>query len=155
MFEIKDNKFEVNGRCTYEDEYGNTAFFRKTDSKIVGKLRFANENVSVEPLYLEFPLKKEEEHGINLAYKGDSYKYIQTTGDDLSSVTDALNGFTELVRRWIGIYYAIETFIANNDVLRCADPSLISDEDVYNKKIAVLSQYDEVLPLINTVFNNQ
>lgn len=151
MFTIEKNEFLGSGKCWYRDEFGNTAFFKKEDNTIVGKLRFANENVSVEPLKIEFPLN--ETDGVLLAYKGDSFSYLQSTDDDLESVHMGQNNFTKLVKVWIGLYYAIQTYTTPNEVLMELDPNLKEKDDVYRAKLALIEQYEELKPLINEVFN--
>ncbi|MBO4847146.1 MAG: hypothetical protein J5525_12750 [Lachnospiraceae bacterium] len=151
MFTIDKNEFLSSGKCWYKDEFDNTAFLKKEDNVIVGKLRFANKNVNVEPLRLEFPLNETE--GILLAYKGDSFSYLRSTNDDLTSVYTGQNNFTELVKVWIGLYYAIQTYTTPNEVLMELDPNLKEKDDVYRAKLALIEQYEELKPLLNNVFN--
>ena len=50
MFDILDNKFLENNTCKYIDEYQNTAFFKRTESGFVAKLRFADKNIKASPM---------------------------------------------------------------------------------------------------------
>ena len=40
MFILAKNTYTENGKCWYEDEYGNTAFLKQTEDGFTAKLRF-------------------------------------------------------------------------------------------------------------------
>lgn len=148
MFVLTKNDFLNSSKCWYKDEYENTAYFRKEESKIVGKLRFSNPNISVEPLEINFPIKEDDMNGVELKYKTGGDDYLNHTTDDLTSFHGGLSGFTELVKRWIGIYYAVQTFVVSNSIYANEDTS---EEDIIAKKFMLLSQYDELLPLVDQI----
>lgn len=141
MLEIKKNDFLKSGRITYEDEYNNTAIFIKKDNIVSCKLRPNNKNVKLETLNMVFPLKNES--GVTLNYTEDTKIYLETTDDMLLDVNQGIYYFSQLIHRWIGIYYAVESFVANSAIIASMKDS-DSYEELCKKSIENIENYEEL-----------
>jgi hypothetical protein len=156
MFRINQNDFLTQGRVTYIDDCGNTAFFKRDADKpfkFVGKIRFANKNVSAEPMYVEVPIPD--------GTLGDTLRMKYKDGIDHhldADIAEGIDGFTVLVNRWIDIMYdIIHSTIDQNMLigyLKDSAPGL-TDEDVAREKMSRLSLYEELHPAIKAAFGGE
>lgn len=147
MFNITENSFTDRGVCKYTDEHNNTAFFRRTDDGFVGRLRFADEKVTAAPVAVKIPVIDDTE-GTKL-----HLEYLDGKEHKTVDVLMGINGFTELIQRWIYMLYDIKSMEMDNSLLlKVNECNNITLEDVYMQKLAILEQYEELIPFLQAIF---
>lgn len=144
MFHLTKNEFVAYGKCWYEDEFGNKAIMIRNEQGFKGKLRFVNTCVTAQPIQVNIPSGDEMGVNMHLDYSGDS-----SMNDD--SVTEGIDGFTELVQKWVNMFHDILLLGTDNALFNNIDKKLTS-EDIYAYKIYLLQRYEEVYPLLQSIF---
>lgn len=148
MFQINSNQFITNGICKYEDEYGNTAFFRRDNEKeFTARLRFHNKNVQASSLHITLPIPENDKNG-GIYMKLD---YLDGIPHEDEDITEGISEFTALVQKWISMLMDIQYMECNNGFLMKANEG-VSIEDIYFHKLNLLSQYEELKPVLSAIF---
>ena len=153
MFELTNNNFSNPEKqsCKYKDEYGNTCYMRRSESGIVAKLRFADKRVTAPSLEISFP-PKDDEFGVYLTLSCDGEEVGQEFLDNLSDdISTGIQGFTEVLQRWMQMLYDIKFLEFDNSILLGANEGMTID-DVYREKFDRISHYEELAPVVDTVF---
>ncbi|MCR5671455.1 MAG: hypothetical protein K6G10_10655 [Butyrivibrio sp.] len=132
---LKKNTLMENGICIYEDLFGNTVFMQKKgdDDKtsFVAKLRFKNEKIKAQPLYITIPVSDDEKGTmLHLDYLDGAEK----SGEDIDS---AIKMLTQVVQRWINMMYDINAMKIGVD-----------SEKTAKERLESLSEYEELSDLV-------
>lgn len=145
MFELTENRFLNDGVCKYRDEYGNGIFMKRKGDSFTGKLRFYNEDVRMDPLTFH-PGDAAEQKGVvvNVDYKGNVNR-------NSADIVNGISGFTNIVQRWVNMFSDIAMFQTDNTILAQAYPD-ISSKDIWNNKLSRISQYEELKPMLESIF---
>lgn len=144
MFHLTKNEFVAYGKCWYQDEFGNKAIMIRNDIGFKCKLRFVNTNVTAQPIQVNVPSGNAEGVNMHLDYTDNSYM------DDIS-VAKGIEGFTELVQKWVDMLHDVLLLGTDNTPLHAVDKNL-TDQDIYAYKINLLQRYEEIYPLLQSVF---
>ena len=144
MFQLTKNNLIESGKCWYEDEFGNKAIMIRNEQGFSGKLRFANTCVTAQPIQVNIPSGDVKGVDMHLDYSNNS-----SMDDD--SVIKGIDGFTVLVQKWVDMSHDIMLLGTDNTLLTNIDKKLTS-EDIYAYKINLLQHYEEVYPLLQSIF---
>lgn len=152
MFKIKKNTFVTDGICKYEDENGNTMFFkrwinRKKDG-FTAKLRFKDIPIKVASYDAEYPIDYEANP------KGFKVNLEYPSGYDITQkeVQEVLAAFSNMIVHWDSMIHAIKMLECKDDLLLKAHPELQNEENVQKAKYNNLLQYEELTPIISQIF---
>ena len=146
MFSLVKNEFLDKGICRYEDEYGNSVFMKRNGQCFVGKLRFFNKNVKLDPVRYD-PCNRSESGGFNT-----SIKFPEGVNIDDDDIKGGIDGFTAIVQRWVCMVSDISMFSSAQVGMAATDSMYpgMTAEDVWKDRMTALTQYDELTPLTNT-----
>lgn len=134
MFKLANNLYTKNGRCIYEDENNNSIFAKRTDNGFVIKLRFKNDKIKTKPLYIDIPLKNEDE-GTSLHVDYPSFI------DYEKEVSTVIASFTDIVNRWINMVYDMMILESHKGM----------DVGILNSDIEKLKEYEEMEDIISAI----
>lgn len=153
MFTIVKNTFINDGICKYEDEHGNTMFFKRwiysrNEEGFTAKLRFKAHPIKVASYEAAFPIdyeKNKQGFKINMEYP---------KGYDLTqeSVQNVLAEFSNMIVHWDSMIHAIKLLECNNKLLMKQYPEAKSEEEIQVAKINNLYQYKELNSFIEKIF---
>ena len=147
MYKKTKNDFMSNGVCKYEDEYGNSAFLKRTNTGFTARLRFKRKGIKTEAVNIFVPARDNVMNGVSLPIS-----YTNESDSEEEDVVYGINAFAKLLQHWIDMIYEINFFSTNNNFILNSNPGLTSD-DVNNYKLNEIAKYEEVLPIINTVLS--
>ena len=146
MFQLTLNRFLDDGVCKYADECGNTLYFRREEDGFVAKIRFCDKNVKSKPLYIKVPVKE-----------GDDgwYLHLDYLNNAVPSeeVLSGIDGFTQIVNRWIAMLTCIKYVGIDNAFYMNAD-NKATENDIIRKKMSMISEYEELFPVFDAIFSN-
>ena len=134
MFNLVKNLYTENGRCVYEDAEHNSVFVKRTEEGFVIKLRFNDKNIKTKPLYINIPIKNDEE-GSSLHVDYPSYI------DYSAKIEPIIGRFTELVNRWINMVYDMMILESHKGM----------DSAILSADIEKLKEYEELQGLITAM----
>ena len=146
MFKLIENRYIDNGKCKYTDEYGNKAFFCRTESGFTGKLRFEDKRVTAEPIHINLPLMGTKGVDMNINYMDG----VAHTDIDIVS---GIQSFTELVNYWIDLVTDTKMMSVSNEIIAKMIKAEGDDqiETAAQYKLATLSQYEELYEIVKTL----
>lgn len=143
MFKLVKNTYVDNGKCWYEDEYGNSAFVKRIDNGFTAKIRFADKEFAAEPVTIEIPIK-DDENGLFLKMNvGDDKLH------DNENVWAGIDNFRMLIHRWINMSYEIQGFTVSGLLKDEMDEGDIAD--LYSQKLSGLKTFEELKPTIDGI----
>lgn len=148
MFQLTKNDFINSGRCNYEDEFHNKAVLTRKNNGFIAKLRFANTNVHTDAFEVKVPPSPGE--------GGQKMTLKFTDGIDHSLDTDvsgAICSFTALTQKWIDMLYGINLLDMSCDVVKKINQDEnLTEADIWQQKMSVLSQFEELTSFVKSVF---
>ncbi|MBP3279392.1 MAG: hypothetical protein J6M44_10600 [Butyrivibrio sp.] len=141
IIKLRKSNLMGDGICIYEDQYGNSVFMKKEDSKdsgeeFVAKLRFKDKSIKAKPITVTVPVK-DDEMGTMLHI---DYLEGEKAGDEIDSAIDM---FTKVMQRWINLMY---------DIAMLRAPS--SGEADAKARLEKLSKYEELSDFIGILMKN-
>ena len=144
MFELTKNQFLQNNTCNYTDEFGNTAFMKRTEDGITCKLRFSDQRVKTEPLNIKIPAP-EEEKGKNL-----KLNYSNAEALNENSVKVGISNFTALINYWMNMICDIALLDVKNTFFMKVNPDA-TEQEIWQHKMKRIAPYKELESLVNYV----
>lgn len=145
MFDVLVNHIFKDGTIKYKDEYGNTIFIRREadGDSFTAKLRFSNKNVKAEANTFHYPFS-ESGVGVHLEYlDGENHKNDE-------SVREALQGYNEILQRWLSIMVVLKMVTGNDMLLKAANPDA-SEEDISRYKMEQLAKFEEFREMVEAL----
>ena len=143
---LSKNTFMKNGICEYSDVFKNVVFAKRQENdRFVVKLRFANKDITSNPIYID-------PH--NLGEDDGTYLHIDCkngASQDSEECKSGIEMLTFVIQRWIGMFKDIKFLQTDNEMLLKMNNEL-SIEDVYNYKVSNLAGYEELNDVIRGVF---
>ncbi len=144
MFRLTTNRFLTEGMCKYEDEHGNRLFVKRNDDGFVAKLRFSDPSVKAQPLYVALPVKEGTKgQYLHIDYHDGSKKATPDVGD-------AIQGFMEIVNRWIKMLDAVTFMQINPEIVKKFNPKA-SEKDIANYKLMQIKEFEELIPAVSYI----
>lgn len=135
MFKLTKNLYTKNNTCTYEDEFANSVFIKRTESGFVSRLRFANENIKAKPIETKIPLDDDFEGAdMHLDYRSD----VDLESIDIAS---AIEDYTRLINYWIDLIYDMKILESHKGM----------DEAIYKQDLEKLSSYEEMTEVLKSL----
>ena len=143
---LSKNTFMKNGICEYSDVYKNVVFAKRLENdRFVVKLRFANKDITSNPIYVD-PHNLDESDG--------TYLHIDCkngASQDSEENQSGIQMLTFIIQRWIGMFKDIRFLQTDNEMLMRMNKEL-SVEDIYAYKVSNLTEYEELNDVIRGVF---
>lgn len=144
------SEYGLNGRCVYEDDYGNRLhMFKKehpTDNvmEFTAKLRFKDNMVKADVIKVSLPVKEGEGANLHINYLDGIDK------TESAEIQSAVNMATTIIQRWIAMLSDIAMLKLSPKFARELNPSL-SDEEIAKMKIKNLMEYEELSDIVGGV----
>lgn len=138
MFTLTENDILKDFSCRYEDECGNKLRMARKGAGFYARVKFANENVTLPAVHVNFPLDKSED-GLNvrLNFADD----IDHSKD--ADVLTAVSGLSAMISRWIRLIGDVLDY----DIARQGG----ADEETTKEILSSLGQYEELKGIIQSV----
>ena len=144
------NEYGINGRCVYEDDYGNRLHMFKKEPPVdnamgfTAKLRFKDSAVKADIIKVSLPVKEGEGANLHINYLDGIDK------TESAEIQSAINMATTIIQRWIAMLSDIAMLKLSPEIARSLNPSL-SDEDIAKMKIDNLMEYEELSDIVGGV----
>ncbi len=130
MYKIKENNFIDTGKCSYEDEYGNHAYFTRTENGFNAKLSLYDKKIRAETVHIRYPLS------------GEGFHLVLNKSCNTKDVTDGIDGFITLLHHWMKMMMDIDFYLTKNDQIHSVRPC--TDKEIWEEKVYRIEQYPEL-----------
>ena len=130
MYKLKENSFIDTGKCSYEDEYENRAYFTRTGNGFSAKLSLHDKEIRAETVHICYPLS------------GEGFRLVLNKSCNAKDVTDGINGFIDLLHHWMKMMADIDFYLTENRQLHSVRPC--TDNEIWEEKVSRIEKYPEL-----------